>query len=214
MRLTKAKYDKKGSINYTSLEESEVITNKLGTFEDIMEKYDIESTSELERLIILGSHEYSRVKLAMGHKVYFISGTKKRKAILVGYANNGTSLDSVIIRKKDEEVEIPYTHLFISSRECKRARKYRQIYKLNKEQFRRIFGTRPFKQMYLLETVRGTDEFIVVSKPYKTYFKKVIDDTFTLESLKSKYSIDVEKEFCDRRKKYKERTKYLKTKWI
>lgn len=214
MRLTIAKYDKKGNINYTSNLDISKLTNELGSFEDVMEKYKIESVLDLERLVILGSNEYSRVKLAMGHKVYFISGTKKRKAILVGYGNDGNSLDSVIISKKGEEVEIPYTHLFISSRECKRARKYRQIYKLNKEQFRRIFGTRPFKQMYLLEVVRGTDEFIIVSKPYKTYFKKVIDDTFTLDALKSKYSIDVEKEFQDKRKKYKERTKYLKTKWI
>ena len=214
MRYTKAKYDKKGSINYSSSEDISLITNQLGLYEDVMEKYKVDSLQDLERLIILGSNEYARVKLAMGHKVYFISGNKKRKAILVGYADQGNSLDSVIIRKKKEEVEIPYTHLFISSRECKRARKYRQIYKLNKEQFRRIFGTRLFKQMYLLETVRGTDEFIIVSKPYKTYFKKIVDDTFTLESLKSKYSIDVESEFSDKRKKYKERTKYLKTKWI
>ncbi len=214
MRLTKTKYDKSGNINYESLSDIKDITNKLGKFEDIAEKYNINSFIDLERLVILGNAEYSRIKLAMGHKIYYISGTKKRKAILVGYAEDGASLDSVIIRRKEEEMEIPSTHLFISSRECKRARKYRQIYKLNKDQYRKIFGTRPYKQMYLLETVRGTDEFIVVSKPYKTYFKKIINEYFSIESLKDKYGIDIEKDFTKERKKYIERTKYLKTKWI
>lgn len=212
MRLTKFKYDKSGNKHYETTDNVSSI-EKLGKIEDILERNNIESDLELERLLILGKSAYDRVKLAMGHKVYFISGVKKRKAFLVGYANNGNSLVNLIIRKKDEEVEIPYTHLFISSREAKRARKYRQIYKLNKDQFRLIFGTRPYKTAYLLETVRGTDNFVIVIKPYKTFFKRLTDELYTIDSLKEKYKLDIEKEFKKEREEYLDRTKYLKSKW-
>lgn len=214
IRFTKPKYNKDNKTNY-------VVSNpvqaceRLGRIEDILEKYNIENNIELERLIILGSSAYSRIKLAMGHRVYFLSGKKIRRAHLIGYADNGLSLDELLIEKKGQTATIPYTHLYISRHEVKRARKGRQIYHLNKKQFELIFKDAKYKKKtYLLECGRGTDEFVVVQKVLKAYYKTLLDKEYTLEELKEKFNFDIEKEYPKERKEYVELSKHIKDKWI
>jgi len=216
MRLTKFKYNSQTKSNYISDCSKEELIERLGKLETILDKYDLlDNDVELERHIILGKAGYNRAKLAMGHRVYFVAGKKTRKAILVGYADNGMSLDQLVIKKGDQEATIPYTHIFISRREAKRAKKARQLYKLDKNQFSMIFGTRPFKKKtYLYETVRGTDSFIVVTKVLKAYYKVISTETYTLDDLKEKFGLDINKEFKNERKEYLERSKYLNTKWL
>lgn len=214
MRLTKLKYKKETKTNYVTDKSNEEVVERLGELEDILGKYNLlDSNQELERLIILGKAGYNRVKLAMGHKIYFIAGKKIKKAILVGYANNGLSLDQLIIKQDNESATIPFTHIFISRREAKRARKARQLYKLNKEQYAKIFGTKPYKKSYLLETVRGTDDFIVVQKVFKAYFKQ-ISKSYSKEELEKNFKFDIDAEFKNERMEYLERAKFLNTKWL
>jgi hypothetical protein len=214
MRFTKLKYNKETKTNFVSDRSQTELIERLGQLENILEAHNLlDNDTELERRIILGGAGYNRVKLAMGHKVYFISGKKIRKAILKGYANNGLSLDQLVITSGQEEATIPYTHIFISRREAKRARKARQIYKLNKEEFAKIFGTKPYKKSYLLETVRGTDEFIVVSKVLKAYYKQ-ISKSYSKDELIKNFDLDIDKDFKNERLEYLEHSKHLNAKWL
>ena len=213
-RLTKAKYNRETNTKYVAKDVTSVIES-LGAYEDILEKYEISNSRELERLIIVGKAAYARIKLAMGHRVYFVSGKKIKKAHLVGYADNGMSLDQLVIEKKGQTATIPYNHIYISKHEAKRARKGRQLYSLNKKQFALIFGSIPFKKnCYLLEVGRGTDSFVVVQKVFKTYFTTLITEKMNLEEIKSKYNFDIINEYPKERKEYEERVKHLKDKWI
>lgn len=214
IRFTKPKYNKETKANYVVVDDKEAI-ERLGRIEDILEKYNIENNIELERLVILGSSAYSRIKLAMGHRVYFLSGKKIRRAHLIGYADNGLSLDELLIEKKGQTATIPYTHLYISRHEVKRAKKGRQLYHLNKKQFESILNSTKYKKKtYLLECGRGTDTFVVVQKVLKAYYKTLLDKEYTLEELKAKFNFDIEKEFPKERKEYVEKAKHIKDKWI
>lgn len=214
IRFTKPKHNKETKANYVVVDEKEAI-ERLGRIEDILEKYNIENNIELERLVILGSSAYSRIKLAMGHRVYFLSGKKIRRAHLIGYADNGLSLDELVIEKKGQTATIPYTHLYISRHEVKRAKKGRQLYHLNKKQFESILNSTKYKKKtYLLECGRGTDTFVVVQKVLKAYYKTLLDKEYTLEELKAKFNFDIEKEFPKERKEYVEKAKHIKDKWI
>lgn len=213
-RLTKAKYNRETKTKYSSEDNIKSI-EKLGLLEDLLDKHSISNITELERLIIVGKAGYARIKLAMGHRIYFVSGKKIRKANLVGYADNGMSLDQLVIEKNGQTATIPYNHIYISKHEAKRARKGRQLYSLNKKQFALIFGTTPFKKnSYLLEVGRGTDSFVVVQKVFKTYFKSLTAKEISIEELKDKYNFDILQEFPKERKEYEERVKHLKDKWI
>ncbi len=214
IRFTKPKYNKETKANYVVVDDKKAI-ERLGRIEDILEKYNIENNIELERLVILGSSAYSRIKLAMGHRVYFLSGKKIRRAHLIGYADNGLSLDELLIEKKGQTATIPYTHLYISRHEVKRAKKGRQLYHLNKKQFESILNSTKYKKKtYLLECGRGTDTFVVVQKVLKAYYKTLLDKEYTLEELKAKFNFDIEKEFPKERKEYVEKAKHIKDKWI
>lgn len=214
VRYTKPKYNKENKTNYVVFDEL-AATERLGRLEDILEKYNIDNNIELERLVILGSSAYSRIKLAMGHRVYFLSGKKIRRAHLIGYADNGLSLDELLIEKKGQTATIPYTHLYISRHEVKRAKKGRQLYHLNKKQFETILtNTNYKKKTYLLECGRGTDTFVVVQKVLKAYYKTLLDKEYTLEELKTKFNFDIEQEFPKERKEYVEKVKHIKDKWI
>ena len=213
-RLTKHKYNKDTNTKYISVNQDEAI-ERLGEIEDILEKYKFESDIELERHLILGASAYSRIKLAMGNKVYFLSGNKIRKAKLIGYAQNGMSLDELLIEKKDQTASIPYTHLYISKHEARRARKGRQIYSLGKKEFELIFKNSPFKKKcFLLEVGRGTDTFVIVQKVFKTYYKTLDSNEYNINDLKEKFGLDILLVYPKERKEYQERTKHIKDKWI
>ncbi len=214
IRYTKPRYNKETKTNYIVQDNQEAI-ERLGRIEDILDKYQIENNIELERLIILGSSAYSRIKLAMGHRVYFLSGKKIRRAHLIGYANNGLSLDELLIEKKGQTATIPYTHLYISKHEVKRAKKGRQLYHLNKKQFEVFLpNTNYKKKTYLLECGRGTDSFIIVQKVLKAYYKTLLDKEYSFDELKEKFHFDIEKEYPKERKDYISNAKNIKDKWI
>ena len=213
-RLTKKKYNSQTKTQYVS-ESSQEVVEKLGKIEDVLERHKINSVVELERFLILGNAGYARIRLAMGHRVYFVSGKKIRKAHLVGYADNGMSLDQLVLEKKGQVATLPYDHIYISRHEAKRARKGRQLYSLNKTQFAKIFGTVPFKKKcYLLEVGRGTDSFVVVQKVFKAYFKTLLPSELNINDLREKYEFDILTEYTKERKEYEDRVKHLKDKWI
>ncbi|MCR5787456.1 MAG: hypothetical protein K6G28_07125 [Acholeplasmatales bacterium] len=215
MRLTSLKYNKEKKTKYVTNANEDELVERLGALEDILTRNNINDDVELERLIILGHAGFSRIKLAMGHRVYVVVGNKIKKAHLKGYANSDDNLTDLIIERKEQTAIVPYNRLFISRREAHRARKARQKYKLNPEQYALIFGSKPFKKnTFLLESVRGTDTFVIVQKAFKAYFKTSYPGTFTEDELKSNFNLDIDVCFKEERAKYKEKAKYLKSKWI
>lgn len=215
MRLTSLKYNKEKKTKYITKASIEELTERLGILEDIISRNNVSDDVELERLIVLGHAGFSRIKLAMGHRVYVVVGNKIKKAHLNGYSNTDDNLTDLLIERKGQVAIIPYNMLFISRREARRARKARQKYRLNQEQFALIFKDRPYnKNTFLLEEVRGTDNFVIVQKVFKTYFKTAYPGSFSEEELKSNFNLDLSKEFADEKAKYKEKAKYLKSKWI
>jgi hypothetical protein len=73
MRFTKLKYNKETKTNFVSDRSQTELIERLGQLENILEAHNLlDNDTELERRIILGGAGYNRVKLAMGHKVYFI----------------------------------------------------------------------------------------------------------------------------------------------
>ena len=215
MALTKMVYDEETKkIKYTTSSSKEEILNKLGQLEEIIGKYNLDTDSNfinLDRSLLLGKSALNRIRLARGHKIYFLSGRKIRKARLVGFANNGMSLDQLEIEKNEERATIPYTRLYISRREARRAKKAVQVYKLSPEQYGKIFNGIPYsKKSYLVETARGTGEFMIYTKVFHAYYRSRLPQAFTIQELKEKYNFDVETEFAEKRKEFKKKSlKYL-----
>lgn len=216
MALTQIKYDKdKKKLKYVTTATNDEVLTKLGELEEILAKYNLDSDSanylNLDRSLLLGKSALNRIRLARGHRIYFLSGRKIRRARLVGFADNGLSLDQLEIEKKEERATIPYTRVYISRREARRAKKAVQVYRLSQAQYQKIFKNETLsKKTYLVETVRGTDEFMIYTKVFHAYYRTRLPQAFTISQLKEKYGFDIEEEFPKERKEFKKKNlKYL-----